>query len=868
MQWVPPHLKRLGKSAPMPPPAQQPEQNYSHEYASPPPPPPPQFSSPPQQQYQQYQQQQQQQQPQPQEQPHFQPPPVPHQHHHHYDAQPPAQTRVPGPPAPVMPPPAFKGWIPPHQRLAGRPTPQPAPAPVPTPAAAPSTEPTAQAPHPHAMPPPAPAPHKIPPPPPPPAVKGWVPPHQMRMGQGPRAGESSATHAPPPPPMQGAVKSWTPPIVRMGLGGRGPQTPLPPPKPLDSSGSKNNISKGPDNSNGGGASSSAAVIRGTGAGDYRPSIADLASAAPYVPQSWKPPQPGSATETRKAAPTPDTPLVVLIYGSRGAGKSTQSAVIAERYNLLAVSSGAWFKEGRLPFEELRATVRRHFGPDGTKKYNGLIMDRFIVNSDIDAYYIQSALDECGLPVPLTVWLKIDPQLGMDRAAARGDVKNANDHWRFVEQRAQAAAADKVYEPILNLETIDAGAYPEATVTAMISSFVDSRYPLRVAKPTRLPDNGHGKQHQLAPLMPRHEDFTDLTKEVHIAVGNTNGRTDSAPLSSIGGYVDKSYFTFANKQKRSVMMAAYVTLKADGVRFLIGKHRKFGWVGFPFLFQSCYDMNGFFAELPFPDVSEQVTPKDDRHPARHGFEVLLDVELSDDREGVARLFVIDFVFFYGKWAKRTNFPQRYELLCQWFEEMKDNSPVAPEHQLVLLKEYVHVNELGRLLPSLDAAPFPIDGVVFQHPGVYRFGLDKLLLKWKPKSMCTADFRLTNGRCRDVDRHWVFDLLVSDSSSADGLLEVPFPGAAGDFTSDEVKFNKIRAGLIVELQLQQVDDPQSGAKSRGAAAKVPHTRWSYYCPRPDKPTPNKLSIVKDIVELEHIEYPELMRLCGDIEPINTR
>lgn len=41
---------------------------------------------------------------------------------------------------------------------------------------------------------------------------------------------------------------------------------------------------------------------------------------------------------------------------------------------------------------------------------------------------------------------------------------------------------------------------------------------------------------------------------------------------------------------------YVTLKVDGERFLVIKHRDLGFIGFPAAFTHCFDFNVFFTNL--------------------------------------------------------------------------------------------------------------------------------------------------------------------------------------------------------------------------------------------------------------------------------
>lgn len=62
----------------------------------------------------------------------------------------------------------------------------------------------------------------------------------------------------------------------------------------------------------------------------------------------------------------------------------------------------------------------------------------------------------------------------------------------------------------------------------------------------------------------------------------------------------------------------------------------------------------------------------------------------------------------------------------------------------LKKYEPINRLRSLLPHFSGISCGIDGIIFQHSGFYKYGADVSLLKWKPHELCSADFRLMNGR----------------------------------------------------------------------------------------------------------------------------
>ncbi|CAC9524516.1 RNA_guanylyltransferase_-_putative [Leishmania infantum] len=555
---------------------------------------------------------------------------------------------------------------------------------------------------------------------------------------------------------------------------------------------------------------------------------------------WRPPQFG-----RKAAPTNSDPLIVMIFGCRGSGKTTQAENIAERYHLLHLSSGDMYKEGKQPFAEVEQAVKDNFGPDAKdRSYNGLVLDRFVATGEMDAYYLQAALNVCQLPVPLVFWLQVDPKEGLRRAQSRGDQKAGSDHWRYVEQRAQAEIADRVYKKIGVLHVIDCNALEARRVGDRIYSIIDGLFPKR-SRNIRLPPATPVAGYDKFQLLDDYSDFQQLTKEVHAAIGNTSGRTDSAPLSSIGGYVDAG--SFANRQECKRMSSMYVTLKVDGQRYLVVKHSHFGVLGFPFAFTGCYDFNVLFDPLMFANAFEMVG---DRQEEANGIEWMLDAEMStsagESSQPQPLLHIIDYVYFGGKQAKRTPFFERYELLREWFRLMVQNSGEAGAYAAVVLKHYVPINELPKLLPRFEDAPFAVDGIVFQGNTIYKFGLDKFLLKWKPLQLCTADFRLMNGE-KTEDGVTVFDLYTTENEQ-----EVPFPGAVGVFTEMQMRAYQLRNSVVVELELADVVE-------RAGPNGQPATQWVFHRLRVDKPRPNKTSVVESIVKLKHLTYQELIDHC---------
>lgn len=584
---------------------------------------------------------------------------------------------------------------------------------------------------------------------------------------------------------------------------------------------------------------------------------------PPPPKSWRPPQFG-----RRATPTNANPLVILLFGCRGSGKTTQSLYLAKRYGLLSISSGTLYKDGKQPYAELRTIAKEHFGPEATNRsYNGIVLDRFVATGEMDAYYIQSALSEGGLPVPFVFWLQVDPQEGMQRAESRGDNKAGADHWRNVEQRAQSEVADRVYKKIGCLYVVDCNEQNVGQVSEHIAQVIDGVF-LKRSRYIRLPHLTPVAGDTRFELISNHEQFTALAREIHVTVGNVSGRIDTAPLSSIGGYVDRRSFEVSSERRH--LSSMYVTLKVDGERFLVVKHATYGILGFPFTFAGCFDFSHLFDgfRLPAAEPGEGGKTKGEmvkstESTTRNRFytvkseketsiEWMLDTELTstaaDGKQG-ATLYIIDYVYFDGRQGKRVPFWERYERLTSWFNEVKPRGE-GDMSLTVQLKVYRPINQLKELLPRLEDSPISIDGVVFQSNSVYKYGLDKALLKWKPKELCTADFRLMGGR-QTSSGEWNFDLHTTDTTG-----ESAYPNAIGVFTTMEVEGYQLRNSIIVELMLDTVS-------AAGTGTTVPTTRWLFHRLRTDKPRPNKTLIVKEIISMEHLTYGELLKLCSELK-----
>ncbi|CBH18513.1 RNA guanylyltransferase [Trypanosoma brucei gambiense DAL972] len=547
----------------------------------------------------------------------------------------------------------------------------------------------------------------------------------------------------------------------------------------------------------------------------------------------------------------ESPVVFLMFGCRGAGKSTQSTLLSKTYNLLYLSSGDIYKSGKQPFVELRKILNEHFGDGKERVYNGVVLDRFIANTEFEAFYVQSALRSVGLPVPFVFMLAIDQGLAAKRAEERGDNKGGNQRWRAVEQKAQAITANTVYAPIQCLKTIRVES--DMTIddvfneikTTIANQLPPDLFNLQLPREARREVEG-------TVLVEDYELYMELANDVHTVVGNLRGRRDSAPLSNVGAHLDKEYFSFANKRLRSQLTTMHVTLKADGLRFLVMKHKTRGYIGFPSAFTHCYELNDLFegvemAPKPYTELKKWMNDKSCELPA----DFLLDTEVVV-HEKKPTLYIIDFIYFWGLDGRRMQFEQRLKVLREYFGDMK------PQGQVIAMKDYVPINKIRTLVEEMKRrTELPVDGLIFQHNGSYRFGSDKFLIKWKPVHLCTVDFRLANGRVENGV--WTFDLFVTDDFiEENGFREVAYPGATALIPASVVEENGLQNGMIIEMALSE----KESVKKTSPNAPSEKTRWTFRNARNDKPSPNKYSIVTRICELMHVDLDELVSLCEKV------
>lgn len=565
------------------------------------------------------------------------------------------------------------------------------------------------------------------------------------------------------------------------------------------------------------------------------------------------------------------PIALLFLGPRGSGKSTQAAKAAAKFNLLAVSAGDLIRQRKQPFIELRKLVDEHFGPSAAcRKYNGVALDRFIVNGEADVYYLQWALTNV-FGIPRVFLLMLDWETALARADAREEEqRHKSTQRRLMEYRAHFDACENIFAPIGCLDRIDCEGHDVEAVHALIMQRVDKHLAERKLNlsASALPVPYFFKDVLTMRMVADVAKFTQVKHDVHKALGTI--ALDVAPVSSMSGVIDQQ--VLVDPKLRRSLSSYFVTLKADGQRLVVVKHKAFGVIGFPQKFTCAYDCTPLFAAIEWPTPPDVAAATDDAP-----VEMILDCEIIQTPGKVQpTVYVFDFIYFYGIKAVNQRFGLRLEALREFFGKL-----VFPENapRVLQLKEYVPAGQLRNLLPDLSAAPFAVDGVVFQPDSCYKYGMDKFLFKWKPQSKCTVDFRLYG--CQEPSKAgdpYVFEGKVQEvakSTDPDHRVqveEVTYPGILIHIPADVVVKEQLSDGGIVEC-VKRV--PKSAAPAKGTAApskKEHHSKssespaveiWDFYKNRADKLVPNRSDIADKVSKMEHLTYTVLLSLCDSFK-----
>jgi adenylate kinase family enzyme len=579
-------------------------------------------------------------------------------------------------------------------------------------------------------------------------------------------------------------------------------------------------------------------------------------------------------------PAMTKPLVVLVLGSRGSGKTTQVGLIAQRFNLMPFFSGDVVRSGRMPMPELRRLVEENFGPSAPtpRKYNGIVLDRCITAGDMDVYYLQWALSAApDLGIPLTFLLMMDWEAAMQRAekrdSANADAKPKSMQRRMIEHRAQFDACENIYAPLKLLKRIDCEDQTIAAVSLCMENIIKEHI-LAVnsrtfVPPANLPARFFDGDVATMQAVVDFNLFTSLKQETHAVLHNTTGTIDYAPVSQMSAMVEPSLFD--STRKRKYMAMSFATLKADGKRLLLVKHRDKGIFGFPQSFQCVYDLGLMFANFSWPQPPACASSA---AASSSPIEFLLDCEVVRTKRSTPTIMAFDFVYFFGEEGKRQPFSARLAKLVAYFAGIPPAAAGTGASPLEL-KEYVPLCQLRNLLPDYSKPPFPIDGIVIQADAEYKFGATREIMKWKPSSQCTVDFRLfggvpppapsASGSSKLQARTWVFTGKVQVVHPDKGIDEETYPNCVIHVSDDDVEKYNLSDGAVVECVKAPAAPPQpqpKGAKPGGVSNAVESSVWTFVRLRADKMLPNRLEVAQSIERINHMSYDELLKTCDSL------
>ena len=544
---------------------------------------------------------------------------------------------------------------------------------------------------------------------------------------------------------------------------------------------------------------------------------------------------------------------MLVLGVRGSGKSTQSKNLAQDYNLFHCSSGDLARQGLDPLAELRDILTKEFSKETRSsqgKYNGLVLDRFVAASAMDVYYLLALIEKFDLRLNLVIHLAVNADTGKERAAQRdNESKPKSDSRRLVEQHLLRDVNKNLFSGSGVLVDICDGSAEE--VYHQIKAAVEET----IAAPKRpvvvLP---RGSLEDGSQLVTDYFLYKEVKHALHDTMGTPALKHDSFPGSQMTGQMTEDIWKKYFKQ----LPTYFVTLKADGKRVLMVKHKERIFV-FPSKFTSMYEL----AAKNTPKVLHELTSSEADKNHNTGIHFAFDCEFVISlKTKKYSYFVFDYLFMNNKKATMVTLPERYKAIKELFG-------ASSAWTNVFVKEFVPVCEIPKLLPALDdpELPFEIDGLVFQHSGFYRVPQDKQVFKWKPREMCSVDFRLCNGRYymdADGDERWAFDLATL-AVGADGVKdERPYKDATLDVSDSEAQKFGLANGVVVEAVKTPLK--RNRPKPVEEVEEASPTYWTFLRVRTDKMYPNSEETAIFIDTMKHWSLEDLKKACQHVKPMN--
>ena len=144
---------------------------------------------------------------------------------------------------------------------------------------------------------------------------------------------------------------------------------------------------------------------------------------------------------------------LLIMGPQGVGKGTQAALLAEHYNIPAVSTGDIFRYNLKNQTELGKQAQLYIDkgelvPDEVTNSHGWILDGYPRNA-VQVEALDSILSELGITLDRVIALNADHDVLMGRMLKRAEIEGrADDTPEVIAKRLDIYARET--EPLLDI----------------------------------------------------------------------------------------------------------------------------------------------------------------------------------------------------------------------------------------------------------------------------------------------------------------------------------------------------------------------------------------------------------------------------------
>ena len=493
-------------------------------------------------------------------------------------------------------------------------------------------------------------------------------------------------------------------------------------------------------------------------------------------------------------------IVVLFFGDYSE-KMVRAQEFAQRHGMLFFSP-----DEKKPFNELRAELAKSYscGSPSGKCMQGIVLHNCVGSCYEEIFYVDHVLNTFGL--------KINVAVNMESRKDSPDSRELLVYKRVCEDLCHFYFDEKA------VRYVHCDGHSTEEINAAIDNEIETaRHCETIHKLPRPLVPGYD-----LPMVKEYEKFLEVRNSMQEVVGTPRGKYDFFPGYCIQTYLNETTF----HQKRRYLPQYYVTVKADGLR-VIAVFTQGQIFLFPMRLVSMYHFPPQWLPACITEELSRATTK---------VAAVFDCELVEIKEEKrCCLLVFDYLYLLGSCGSATSFVERKASLEKLFAQC----PV--ESSCISFKIYEPVGSLDNLLRS--KYPFETDGLIFQPPLPYHY-VDKNVMKWKPKELCTVDLRVAK-KVLLPDGSCTFELLALDNEKEtriEGSLIVK---------QEDLSIHELREGMIVECY------PSSASV------------WSFVRCRPDKFLPNRIDIVSTLLEMASWTVEKLRQnFVGLVESVPTQ